>query len=93
MTVLVANSTPIVGLESIVNESYTNLAKRLVLPTPESPIITTLYKKSNYSFLDILSICSDFNELVNYFDNNNFTFILYSFKFIIIFTLITNSYT
>ena len=37
----VANSTPIVDLESRLNSLRVNLLKRLDLPTPESPISTT----------------------------------------------------
>ena len=37
----VANSTPIVDLESRLNSLRVNLLKRLDFPTPESPIRTT----------------------------------------------------
>ena len=38
----VANSTPIVDLESKANWSQANLERRQDLPTPESPTRTTL---------------------------------------------------
>ena len=38
---LVANSTPIVDLDSRLNSLRVNLESRLLLPTPESPIKTT----------------------------------------------------
>ena len=38
---LVANSTPIVDLDSKLNSFLVNLDKRLLFPTPESPINTT----------------------------------------------------
>ena len=41
----VANSTPIVDLDSKLNSLRVNLDKRLLLPTPESPINTTVTKK------------------------------------------------
>ena len=37
----VANSTPIVDLDSKLNSLRVNLDRRLLLPTPESPINTT----------------------------------------------------
>ena len=40
--VLVANSTPIVDLDSRLNWSQANLESRQDLPTPESPTRTTL---------------------------------------------------
>lgn len=39
---LVANSTPIVDLLSKLNSFLVNLDKRLLLPTPESPMSTTI---------------------------------------------------
>lgn len=39
---LVANSTPIVDLDSKLNSFLVNLESRLLLPTPESPINTTV---------------------------------------------------
>ena len=39
----VANSTPIVDLESRLNSLRVNRERRLDLPTPESPIRTTLH--------------------------------------------------
>ena len=47
LVVLVANSTPMVGLESILKVLSTNRERRLDLPTPESPIMTILKRKSN----------------------------------------------
>ena len=41
---LVANSTPMVDLDSRLNSLRVNLDKRLLLPTPESPISTTATK-------------------------------------------------
>lgn len=41
-TDLVANSTPMVVLESILNSFRVNLESKLDLPTPESPIRTIL---------------------------------------------------
>lgn len=38
---LVANSTPIVDFDSRLNSLRVNLANKLLLPTPESPIKTT----------------------------------------------------
>ena len=38
---LVANSTPIVDLDSRLNSLRVNLERRLLFPTPESPISTT----------------------------------------------------
>ncbi|KAJ7000051.1 hypothetical protein NC653_010729 [Populus alba x Populus x berolinensis] len=38
----VANSTPIVDFDSKLNSLRVNLERRLDLPTPESPISTTL---------------------------------------------------
>lgn len=38
----VANSTPIVDLESMLNSLRVNRLKRLDFPTPESPIRTTI---------------------------------------------------
>lgn len=38
---LVANSTPIVDFDSKLNSFLVNLDKRLLFPTPESPIRTT----------------------------------------------------
>lgn len=43
---LVANSTPIVDLDSKLNSFLVNLDRRLLLPTPESPISTTEKKKN-----------------------------------------------
>jgi len=40
--VLVANSTPMVDLDSKQNSFRVNLERMLDLPTPESPIKTTL---------------------------------------------------
>jgi len=42
--VRVANSTPMVDLDSKQNSLRVNLERRLDLPTPESPIKTTLNK-------------------------------------------------
>lgn len=42
---LVANSTPIVDLDSKLNSLRVNLERRLLLPTPESPISTTVKQK------------------------------------------------
>ena len=42
----VANSTPIVDLESRRNSLRVNRESRLLLPTPESPMSTTLNRKS-----------------------------------------------
>lgn len=39
----VANSTPIVDLESMLNSLRVNRAKRFDFPTPESPMRTTLH--------------------------------------------------
>lgn len=39
---LVANSTPIVDFDSRLNSLRVNLANKLLLPTPESPIRTTI---------------------------------------------------
>ena len=45
---LVANSTPMVDLDSRLNSFLVNLESRLLLPTPESPIKTTVtYKNKN----------------------------------------------
>lgn len=41
----VANSTPIVDFDSKLNSFLVNLANKLLLPTPESPINTTERKK------------------------------------------------
>ena len=41
----VANSTPIVDLDSKLNSFRVNLDRRLLLPTPESPINTTVNTK------------------------------------------------
>jgi len=41
----VANSTPIVDLDSKLNSFLVNLLSRLLLPTPESPIKTTANTK------------------------------------------------
>lgn len=41
---LVANSTPMVDFDSRLNSFRVNLANRLLLPTPESPIRTTIIK-------------------------------------------------
>lgn len=41
----VANSTPMVDLDSKLNSFLVNLASRLDLPTPESPIKTTAKKQ------------------------------------------------
>ena len=41
----VANSTPIVDLDSKLNSFRVNLDRRLLLPTPESPINTTVNAK------------------------------------------------
>ena len=42
---LVANSTPMVDLDSKLNSFLVNLESRLLLPTPESPINTTIEEK------------------------------------------------
>lgn len=42
---LVANSTPIVDLDSKLNSFLVNLESRLLFPTPESPISTTGKRK------------------------------------------------
>jgi hypothetical protein len=42
--VLVANSTPIVGFDSSKNSFLVYYERRLVLPAPESPIMTILNK-------------------------------------------------
>ena len=42
VTVRVANSTPMVDLLSRLNSLRVNRERRLDLPTPESPITTTL---------------------------------------------------
>ena len=47
--VLVANSTPIVDLDSKQNSFLVNLESMLDFPTPESPINTTL-KRQSYSW-------------------------------------------
>jgi hypothetical protein len=49
----VANSTPIVDLESKLNSLRVNRLSRLDFPTPESPIRTTLKRKS-YSSLAMM---------------------------------------
>ena len=41
---LVANSTPIVCLDPSVNSFLANRERRLLLPTPESPVRTILNK-------------------------------------------------
>ena len=41
---LVANSTPMVDFDSKLNSFLVNLDNRLDLPTPESPMRTTLNK-------------------------------------------------
>lgn len=43
---LVANSTPIVDFDSRLNSLRVNLANKLLLPTPESPIRTTIVKQN-----------------------------------------------
>ena len=52
MNVLMASSTPMVGLESYRKTPSVNLVRMLVLPTPESPTMISLNMKSG-------SICSD----------------------------------
>ena len=42
---LVANSTPIVDFDSKLNSFLVNLDNKLLLPTPESPISTTVKRK------------------------------------------------
>lgn len=42
---LVANSTPMVDFDSKLNSFLVNLDNRLLLPTPESPISTTVNKR------------------------------------------------
>lgn len=42
---LVANSTPIVDLDSRLNSFLVNLESKLLFPTPESPIKTTITKR------------------------------------------------
>jgi len=52
---LVANSTPMVDFDSRLNSLRVNLANKLLLPTPESPIRTTIIKKrNNISIYDLL---------------------------------------
>ena len=43
---LVANSTPMVDFDSRLNSLRVNLERRLLLPTPESPIRTTEKKRN-----------------------------------------------
>lgn len=50
---LVANSTPIVLLLSRLNSFLVNRDKRLLLPTPESPISTTEIKNSSMKRIQI----------------------------------------
>lgn len=45
LILLVANSTPMVDFDSRLNSLRVNLANRLLLPTPESPIRTTIKLK------------------------------------------------
>lgn len=45
LILLVANSTPMVDFDSRLNSLRVNLANRLLLPTPESPIRTTIKYK------------------------------------------------
>jgi len=45
----VANSTPIVIYDYILNSSFVYRSNKFDLPTPESPIKTTLRRKSNLS--------------------------------------------
>lgn len=45
LILLVANSTPMVDFDSRLNSLRVNLANRLLLPTPESPIRTTIIYK------------------------------------------------
>ena len=45
----VANSTPIVIYDYILNSSFVYRSNKFDLPTPESPISTTFSKKSNLS--------------------------------------------
>lgn len=44
----VANSTPIVDLDSKLNSFLVNLDSKLLFPTPESPIKTTTTNKQKY---------------------------------------------
>lgn len=52
---LVANSTPMVDFDSRLNSLRVNLANKLLLPTPESPIRTTIIKKKCKYFLFLLN--------------------------------------
>lgn len=54
---LVANSTPIVDLDSRLNSFRVNRDRRLDLPTPESPIRTTVDGESRKGGLGIRYIC------------------------------------
>ena len=44
---LVANSTPIVDFDSKLNSFRVNLERRLLFPTPESPISTTVTERNS----------------------------------------------
>lgn len=82
---LVANSTPIVDLDSKLNSFLVNLESKLLLPTPESPIRTTKIVKStfkiNCAFIKILREQSKFQikgfTCHNFIDieNKNHTYI------------------
>lgn len=51
----VANSTPIVDFDSKLNSFLVNLDKRLLFPTPESPISTTRNKLCiKFSLIDLV---------------------------------------
>lgn len=47
----VANSTPIVDFDSKLNSLRVKRESKLLLPTPESPISTTVKRKGNVLFI------------------------------------------
>lgn len=57
----VANSTPIVDFDSKLNSFLVNLDSRLLLPTPESPISTTVKETKQKQYRNH----SKFNQRIN----------------------------
>lgn len=57
----VANSTPIVDFDSKLNSFLVNLDSRLLLPTPESPISTTVKETEQKQYRNH----SKFNQRIN----------------------------